>query len=665
MPALSDISICKNVLFYIDMKIVFWYNDTINCRKDAPANAVRQRSTMKRNSFIQFEDVDLAPGFWHERYELNRRVSIESVKERFEETGRFDALRFNFMKNGRRPHIFYDSDVAKWMEAVAYLYARDRDTMRDNIALCEELIDCMERAQRPDGYLNSAHQQLTPENIFKNRGEHELYCAGHLIEAAIAYHKATGRARFLRIMERYCDCIERAFITEKTAAFTTPGHEEIELALIKLYRHTGKRRYLDMADFFLSNRAVAENEKYGPDDEPRGCQDDVDIYHLKEANGHCVRALYYLSGIADLAAETGSEQLLCNLRSVFNDITERKMYITGGVGSVYRGEAFTVPYDLPDFMAYSESCAALAMVFFCTRMREIDRDARYGHTVERVLYNSALSSTSLDGRSFFYTNPLEIALEQYGREVGLPPRKRERLPATQRVEVFGCSCCPPNINRFFAEFGSYICLIEDGHLTVEQYIPSTSHSDIGTVCIAGDYMSEGKMTVSSDDYKSDTIALRIPEWCRAPMFRQNGAAAAPQIRDGYAYFTVSGSFSIEADFAPLPVFVASDPRVRANAGRIALTRGPVVYCIEGVDNGTRLNRISVDIRAIENAVVGNTDFCGMPDITLPAFRDISTADGLYVPADSIRKEEFRARFIPYFAFANRGESDMQVWIRKA
>lgn len=319
---------------------------------------------MKKSSFVSFRDVELGDGFWHDRYDLNKRVSVKNVRERFEETGRFDALRFNFLKTGRRPHVFFDSDAAKWMEAVAYLYEKDPVGTADDIALCEELIDCMERAQRPGGYLNSTHQQITPETIFMNRNDHELYCAGHLIEAAVAYHRATGRDRFLRIMERYCDCIGRAFITEKTAAFTTPGHEEIELALIKLYRHTGERKYLEMARFFLENRAKAENEKHPPDGNPKYFQDDADIYNLKEANGHCVRALYLYCGIADLAAETGDGRLTENLRSVFSDITLRKMYITGGVGSTYRGESFTVPYDLPNFTAYTESCAAIAMVLF-------------------------------------------------------------------------------------------------------------------------------------------------------------------------------------------------------------------------------------------------------------------------------------------------------------
>ena len=379
---------------------------------------------MDTATFVPFEQTELTDGFWLDRYELNRRVSIENVRRRFEDSGRFDAMRFNFLKNGRRPHIFFDSDVAKWMEAVAYLAVKDPEGMQEHLALCEQLIACMEAAQRPDGYLNSTHQQLMPEQIFRVRGNHELYCAGHLIEAAIAYHRATGRDRFLKIMERYCECIRRAFITERTAAFTTPGHEEIELALIALYRHTGNATYLDMARFFLTERGLASNDADVYVGNRPGTQDDTDIRHLHEANGHCVRALYFYCGIADLAAETGDALLLDNLRDVFTDISRRKMYLTGGVGSTYRTESFTAAYDLPNRTAYSESCAAIALVLFAARMRQIDRNARYGDVAERVLYNALLSATSLDGRSFFYENPLEIALCEYGREVSVPENAR-------------------------------------------------------------------------------------------------------------------------------------------------------------------------------------------------------------------------------------------------
>lgn len=621
---------------------------------------------MKKGKFIGFEQVDLTDGFWHDRYELNKTVSMENVRRRFEESGRFDALRFNFLKNGRRPHVFFDSDVAKWMEAVAYLSVKDPAAMREHLALCEELIGCMEAAQRPDGYLNSTHQQLMPENIFRNRNNHELYCAGHLIEAAIAYHRATGKDRFLRIMERYCDCIYRVFLVDHSAAFTTPGHEEIELALVKLYRHTGNARYLEMARFFLEKRGTDEQEPFIYENNRFGTQDDVDIRHLREANGHCVRALYFCSGIADLAAETGDGELCENLRSVFRDMTERKMYLTGGVGSTYRTESFTAAYDLPNHTAYSESCAAIALILFACRMRELDRDACYGAVAERVLYNALLSSTSLDGRSFFYENPLEIALEEYGREIAVPVKARERLPIKERVEVFSCSCCPPNINRFFAEFGNFLCLEEEGHLTVEQYVSADYRTELGTLRLREHYATEGRATLSSADYRGRELMLRVPEWCdrKRMTVRLNGEPIAPDIRAGYLRVSVAPAFRLELDFGIRPRFVAADPRVRADAGRVALTYGPVVYCLEGVDNGSRLNQVSVDPADVLTAEVEKDPLHGLCTIRMPAYRDRSAA-GLYYPAEDAKADPFTATFIPYYAFANRGESDMQVWVRRA
>lgn len=618
---------------------------------------------MKINRFIPFEQVDLDHGFWQQRYELNKTVSMQNVRKRFEESGRFDALRFNFLKTGRRPQIFLDSDAAKWMEAVAYLSVKDPETMREHLALCEELIDCMEKAQRPDGYLNSTHQQLTPELIFQVRNNHELYCAGHLIEAAIAYHKATGKDRFLQIVERYCDCIYRAFLLEKTAAFITPGHEEIELALIALYRHTKKPVYLEMAKFFLEQRGTNPDEQYIYDGNRFGSQDDTDIRHLCDANGHCVRALYFYSGIADLAAETQDEQLLSNLQSVFTDIFTHKMYLTGGVGSTYRTESFTVAYDLPNRTAYNESCAAIALILFACRMREMDADARYGAVVERVLYNAFLSSTSLDGKSFFYENPLEIALAEYGREVSVPNKIWEHLPLKQRREVFECSCCPPNINRFLGQFERFLALEEDGHLTLEQYVSATIHSVYGTVQISEQYATEGTVTICSNDYSASQICLRIPTWSTSLTATQNGVPITPEVRNGYVYFSVTSAFQLALDFGIRPIFFAANPRVRADAGKVALTYGPLVMCLEGADNGENLFQLSVNPSDLVNATVEVDPLSGLRRITMPAYREMETSE-LYFRFPVGKPQALSATFIPYFSFANRGETDMAVWIRK-
>ena len=617
---------------------------------------------MKNVDFIPFQSVTFTDGFWKDRCDLNKTVSLANVRKRFEESGRFDALRFNYATTGKKPHFFFDSDVAKWMEAVAYSMEKDSDAMREHEALCEELIDSMERAQREDGYLNSEHQQVSPHLIFKNRDRHELYCAGHLIEAAIAYHKATGRDRFLKMMERYCDLIERVFLIEGSAEFTTPGHEEIELALIKLYRHTKNEKYLRMARFFLEMRGNNEKDKPIYEGNLFGSQDDVDIHHLQDANGHCVRALYLYSGIADLAAETNDWRLFENLEKVFSDITNRKMYITGGVGSTPTTESFTVAYDLPNRTAYTESCCAVAMMMFASRMRRLSKQAKYGHLCERVLYNAMLSSTSLDGKAFFYENPLEIALEEYGREIAVPLRLRERLPITQRLEVFHCSCCPPNINRFFAHLGDYICVDEGDALCIEQYISAKLDTPHGKLTIVEDFAKNGKATVSGCGYTAKSISLRVPEWCKKLTAVQNGKAITPELHDGYAYFTVDETFSIELDFGISLCFVSANPQVRENVGRVALVRGPVVYCIEGVDNGERLNRIEVSTNALDDATL-EKDFHGLYSVTIPAYR-LASNDSLYFDADKSDYEALHIKCIPYFAFANRGECDMLVWLRR-
>ena len=617
---------------------------------------------MKTVEFIPFQSVTLTDGFWKNRSDLNKNVSLENVRRRFEESGRFDALRFNYAETGKKPHIFFDSDVAKWMEAVAYLVEQDRDAMREHEALCEELIDCMEHAQREDGYLNSEHQQVSPHLIFSNRDRHELYCAGHLIEAAIAYHKATGKDRFLKIMERYCDLIERVFLIENSAGFMTPGHEEIELALIKLYRHTKNKKYLNMARFFLEMRGNNEKDKPIYEDNLFGSQDDVDIRHLEHANGHCVRALYLYSGIADLAAETDDVLLFDNLEKVFADITNGKLYITGGVGSTPTTESFTVPYDLPNRTAYTESCCAVAMMMFTSRMRKLSKQAKYGHLAERVLYNAMLSSTSLDGKSFFYENPLEIALEEYGREVAVPRRQHVRLPITQRVEVFSCSCCPPNINRFFAHLGDYICVDEGNSLCVEQYISAELNTPYGNLTITEDYAREGKVHITGCSYTAKMLSLRVPEWCKKLTVLLDGKSVTPEILDGYAYLTVGEEFTIDLDFHISLSFVSANPFVRDNVGRMALVRGPVVYCIEGVDNGKRLNRIEVSVDALSDATE-ELDFHGLYSVTLPA-RRLAHSTALYFDASESATEEIKIKCIPYFAFANRGESDMIVWIRR-
>lgn len=615
---------------------------------------------MKKGGFVPFWNVDLNDGFWKRRYDLNKHVSIDSVRDRFEDSGRMDAMRFNYLKNGRKPHYFYDSDVAKWIEGVAYIMEKDRASMAEHEKLIDELVACMEAAQRDDGYLNSYHQQIEPDLIFRDRDHHELYCMGHLMEAAVAYYHATGKDRFLRVCERMCDCIWKAFFEEKTADFSTPGHEEIELALYRMYECTGKERYREMAEGFLTRRGRVDNED-APDRPATYEQNDSDIYSVTDVKGHSVRALYLYCGAADMAFYADDEPLKASMMRVWRDLVDHKMYVTGGFGSTHVNEGFTAPYDLPNTEAYSESCAAIAMALFAMRMRRLERNAEFGDVTERVLYNNGLSSTSQSGKAFFYVNPLEFRLTDRVRS-GIFHRTHSLRPRLfERVEVFKCSCCPPNINRFFAYFPELICVDEDACACVEQYISSTVHSKFGDITLTGDYATSGKMTVSSDDYRAEELILRAPAWSREITLTLNGKPLTVAPKDGYLHIIVPSQFSLELDFHIAPTLIAANPNVSDDTGRAALCYGPVVYCLEGVDNGENLNRISIKANAVEGATLAE-DFHGLYSIETDGYR-LRDTDSLYLPLSELKDEHVRLKWIPYFAFANRGASDMLVWVR--
>ena len=616
-----------------------------------------------KKRFVDFRNVELCDGFWKTKYDITAINSMKSIVNRFEETGRFDAMRFNYLKKGKHIHIFYDSDVAKYIESVAYFIQKKPDGYKEEQKLIDNVIECMESAQREDGYLNSYHQQLDYENILKDRDHHELYCLGHMIEAAIAYNEATGKRKLLDIVERYCELVEKVFFIENSAPFDTPGHEEIELALYKLYHYTGNVHYRDMANGFIIRRGRKEDEQPAGWDTKYYAQDNAPFEFMEEIDGHCVRALYYCIAVADMCLDSCCPKYYAALERLYSDMVDRKMYITGGVGSTYGTESFTKPYDLPNMTAYSESCCAVAQILLAMRMRALKRCAKYGHLIERVMYNTLLSSTSLDGKAFFYVNPLEIALEDYHRQKSTPAKNREKLPITNRKEVFGCYCCPPNITRMIAKIGGVICFDDENCACIEQYISSLINSSYGMLKLDGEYAKTGLFRISSDDYCADRIFVRIPEWCHKIDVRLNGnSLESYECSNGYACFIVDKKFELELDFHIAPIFISSNPNVRANVGRVALTYGPIVYCIEGVDNGSRLNHISVSIDAVKH-VVKKEDFHRFYTLEMDGFRDTDSEE-LYYDAEMYKAEQIVLKFIPYFAFANRGENDMLVWIRR-
>lgn len=595
---------------------------------------------------ISFENITLRDGFWKARGEQVRRVTVNAVYERFLETHRFVAFECLYKEGDpAKPHHFWDSDVAKWIEGVSYLLLERRDARLEGVI--DHLVELIEKNRMSCGYYNSFYLVTEQDRIFKIRDRHELYCMGHLIEAAVAYKRATGKDRFLRLMCDYADYADRCFRTERTAAFTTPGHPEVELALVKLYRETGEERYLELARFFIDQKGLdpAERDLYLT---ARGHvdynNDNCELRHRTEVTGHAVRALYLYCGAADVAYETGDGELLESCRRAFDDM-QRKMYVTGGVGSTNVGEKFTRSYDLPNSTAYSETCASIAMALFCERMQKLCVDRRYADTYEREIYNGILAGISLSGDEFFYEDPLEIDLE----ENRVRALNSAHSPITQRVKIFDCSCCPPNLVRFIPSVAGGIYTYDDDVVYIHQYMPSHCHCGDIELEQETSYPRDGAVRIKGS-CGGRRIALRVPGWCES-----FDCDHPYEYKDGYAYLEFDGEAVIS--FAMTVRVVRADGRIKDDIGRVCITRGPVVYCIEGVDNGGDLRNIRIDPQT--QFTVTNEEL-SLPVITAVAYRE-DACDELYGYTEPTYTP-ITLRFIPYHAFANRGESNMKVWI---
>ena len=589
---------------------------------------------------FNFGDVKLTSGYLFDKQELNRNVSINAVYDRFYDSGRIGAFNFDYKEGDEKmPHIFWDSDVAKWMEGASYIM-KHHDAP-DLEAKVEELVSKIKEHQGEDGYFNIHFTVVKPNERFTNRDWHELYCAGHLMEAAVAYAENCGKTEFLDCMEKYADYINQVFIVEKSAKFFTPGHEEIELALIRMYRYTGKKKYLDMAAYFINTRGAVEEQYCDPQ-----YQSHLPVREQKDAVGHSVRAMYLYTGMAMLAKEIQDPELIKACKTLWEDVTLRKMYVTGGLGSTRIGEAFTVPYDLQNDEAYTETCAGIGLMFFANAMLQLETDARYANILERVLYNGVLSGISLDGKSFFYENPLEINLSEHFESMC----GKRHFPITQRVECFSCSCCPPNLNRLLPSLGNYIYGIEDNTLYINQYISSTLNKDNVSCKIETNYPINGDVKITASG--TDKLAVRIPFWCDS--YRINKPYT---MKNGYAVIELDGS-DVEISFDIEPKMIWADSRIMRDAGRICIMRGPVVYCAEGLDNGTTLHRFSIP-RDFEAAVTESKEF-GLPTIEVTAFETLPFEGDLY-SNKAPETVKTTVKLIPYNCFANRGETDMLVW----
>ena len=592
-------------------------------------------------------ETRITDGFWANRQKINAEHTIPAVYNRFKETGRFDALKCE--KKDTPTHIYWDSDVAKWIEAAAYLLSRKED--KQIRAWYEEAVEDICKNQREDGYFNSYFQVYAPEKIFTARGDHELYCAGHIFEAAVAAKEYLNDDRLLNFSEKYVDYIYERFVEKKDTEFVTPGHEEIELALYRLYNLTKVEKYKTLADFFLNERGRNDQNNEPYNHSILDTQNHLPIREQTDAVGHAVRAMYLYMAMADMAKATGDEELRKAVEGLFDDVVEKKMYITGGIGSSRFGERFTVPYDLDNYTSYAETCASIGLALLCDRMQKLTGEAKYGHVFERALYNGILSGVSLDGESFFYVNPLEMQYERKsfftGHQVPYAP-----APLSKRVKVFSCSCCPPNVCRFIEELPSFIWYADEekNELVLSQYISSCLSNDFVDASVNSNFPYSGKVCVKVDSKgKTITLKLRIPQWCDKKF---------ENAKDGYLiYEGVFNGEEICVDFEMKVRLAYANGNVWENSGRTAVTYGPLVFCAESKDNDFALPK--VQIGDVQNAVLENTDDGYVVRLKLPAYL-VKNTKALYT-FEAPEYEEITLQMIPYFTWANREEGDMRVW----
>jgi len=603
---------------------------------------------------VSFDKTDITSGFWKKKQDLVRSVTVQAVYDRFKETGRIDALKCLYKEGDEvRPHIFWDSDVAKWLEGAAYLIRKKPNKKLEK--LIDSIVADVCKNQEECGYFNSYYLVIDYDKRFSDRDKHELYCLGHWIEGAVAYFEATGKRELLDFACKFADYVEKRFKIDKDTAFITPGHEELELALVKLYKCTGEKRYLDLSAFFVNSRGTLDegNTREGYNDSFTDYnQSHMPVREQKEAIGHSVRAVYLYSAMADLARETGDTELFEACKALFDNITTKRMYVTGGIGSSSAGERFTFDYDLCNLIAYSETCATLGLALFAHRMLLLENDSKYSDIVEKVIYNGFISSLSLSGDAFYYQNPLEILPVMHKRE-DHPRRKTVALPPMTRSRVFGCSCCPPNVVRFIPSIADFMYTTDENTLYVHQFMQSKSTLEVGgkTVKVTQrtSYPENGGVHIKIEG-ADIRVAVRIPGWFEG----YKGETV-----NGYAYFDVKDGDQLDFDFKMRAKLVESRPELVFNCARYAVMYGPVVYCGESVDNGANIRDIRIDPRA--KFVKGTHEELGVPTLSVRAYR--RTVDE-NTPIYSYKRDSFEEvtlKLIPYYAFANRGAAEMQVW----
>lgn len=579
--------------------------------------------------------------------------------------------------------VFQDSDFYKWVEAVAYSLSNCPDPELE--ATVDGAIDVICAAQHESGYLDTYYILNGMDGAFTNlKDHHELYCLGHLIESAVAYYQATGKDKLLQAARRYADYVGQCFGPEEGKGKGYPGHEIAEMALVRLYETTGEKKYLELGKFFLDQRGTSPN--YFLEEERRLAMDEgrhepkndpapyayyqahKPVREQDEAVGHAVRAGYLYSGMADMARLTGDESMFAACRRLWDSIVKEKLYITGGIGGTAVGEAFSYPYDLPNDTAYSETCAAISLAFFARRMLEIAPRSEYADVMELAMYNTVLAGMALDGRSFFYVNPLEVNPAACRTDTRL-----EHVEPV-RQKWFGCACCPPNIARIVSSAAAYAFTERDDTLFTHLYMGSEITKEVGgtelrlTLESAMPWEGSASMTVHTDAPAACTLAFRLPGWCANPSVIGPEGMERTE-KDGYVYLTGTWKDGdrVELDF-PMEIRLnAANSRVREDLGRVAVTRGPICYCMEQKDNGEKLHLLRLDASAVSKGTVSSINIGGqdMAMVELKGCRLGLPQKGAPLYTDYAQPKEAPAtlKFIPYYAWANRGEGEMSVWVR--
>lgn len=570
--------------------------------------------------------------------------------------------------------VFQDSDFAKWIEAVGYSLAQHPDADLEKLA--DDAIDVICAAQDDNGYLDTYYLLNGMDQAFTNlRDNHELYCLGHLIEGAISYYQGTGKDKLLRAACRYADYVSSIFGPAENQRKGYPGHEIAEMALLRLYEATGESKYRDLANFFLDQRGT-QPHYFDIEGKARADQEDKPFkpgeysYHQAhkpvreqdEAVGHAVRAMYLFSGMADAARLNQDESMLEACRKLWYSTVRDKLYVTGGVGGTVVGEAFSFPFDLPNDLAYSETCAAIGLAFFARRMLQLDPCGEYADVMELALYNTVLAGMALDGKSFFYVNPLSVQPEACHKDARLHHVK----PVRQKW--FGCACCPPNIARLVSSVGAYAWTANDDTLFTHLYMGGcVSFRGMTLEMTTGmPWSGEGKAVIHTDAPVSCTLAFRLPGWSRGAKVDCEGKTA--DVRNGYCYLTGvwQDGDTVELNFPMQVRMLSADSRVREDIGKVAFTRGPVTYCLEEADNGKDLHLILADADAAAQAQIVDGDIAGHPVklLKIPGKRQMPcTEGGLYQDYAAPAFEAAELTLVPYYAWANRGEGEMTVWVR--